>query len=162
VPLPFLRRLVRQSRFSGSMAAAGITKGRHADDSQGDGKAGMQNSGGTGCSLQLRIISGEGLDGLPTAPGQDRIKRALMLPGQKPEFFGQGKGQQEIRGGDLFLKLTLKPSLAFIMLAMRAAAMAAGMRHKDLAFAVLALGQHHRTLRGPAELHDGQRLALAR
>jgi hypothetical protein len=48
------------------------------------------------------------------------------------------------------------------MLAMRAAAMAAGMRDKALMFAVVALRQHYRALRGAALLHGSQSFKLAR
>jgi hypothetical protein len=84
-----------------------------------------------------------------------------MLKGQRSKFFGQGEGQQKIAGGHLFLELALKPLLTFVVLTVRAITVAAGMWHEGLVFAVLTLGQHDRTLRGPAELHGGQRLALA-
>ena len=74
-----------------------------------------------------------------------------MLPGQRPKFGRQGEGQQKILGWHLFVELPFQPLLAFMMLAMRAIAMAAGMRDEDLLFAAVALRQHHRALRGAAQ-----------
>jgi len=73
-----------------------------------------------------------------------------MLPGQRPKFSRQGEGQQKILGRHLFLKLPFQPLLAFMMLAMRAITMAAGMRDEDLFFTTVALRQHHRALHGAA------------
>jgi hypothetical protein len=53
-----------------------------------------------------------------------------MLPGQRAERFGQGKGQQKILRRHLFLELTFQPLLAFMVLAVRTAAMTAGMGHE--------------------------------
>jgi len=55
----------------------------------------------------------------------------------------------------------LQPLLALMALAMGAVAMTAGMRHEALTVTVIALRQHHGTLRGTALLHGGQRFAMA-
>ena len=60
------------------------------------------------------------------------------------------KKTQKILGRHLFFELPFQPLLAFMMLAMVAIAMAAGMRDEDLFFAAVALRQHHRALRGTA------------
>jgi len=67
-----------------------------------------------------------------------------MRKGQPPEFGGQGEGQQKVLGGDLFLDLAFQPLLTLMMLAVRAVAMAAGMRHQFLMRATRALNLHHR------------------
>ena len=73
-----------------------------------------------------------------------------MLPSQRPKFGRQGKGQQKILGWHLFLELPFLPLLAFMMMAMRTIAMAAGMRDEDLLFAAVSLRQQHVALRGAA------------
>ena len=78
-----------------------------------------------------------------------------MLPSQGTQFFGQGEGQQKIVGRHLFFELPLQPLLALVVLAMGATAMAAGMWEEDLFFAVIALRQQHRALRGAALFHGG-------
>lgn len=56
-----------------------------------------------------------------------------------PEFCRQGKGQKKVLGGHLSLQLTLQPLLALMVLAVRTAAMAAGMGHEKLTVALWAL-----------------------
>jgi hypothetical protein len=124
-------------------------------------RMGVQYADGTRLSLQLRVVLREGFGRLPAATGHQAIKCTLMLPSQRTQFFGQGEGQQEILGWHLFFELPLQPLFTFVMLAMGAAAMAAGMRDKTLMFAVLALRQHHWTLRGAALFQGSQRFALA-
>lgn len=124
-------------------------------------RMGVQYADGSGLSLQLRIVVCEGFERLPAATDHQVIEYALMLPGQRAQFFGQGEGQQKIRGRHLFFELAFQPLLALMMLAMGATAMAAGMRDEDLFFAAVALRQHHRTLRGSALFQGGQGFALA-
>ncbi len=85
-----------------------------------------------------------------------------MTPRQCPEFFGQGEGQQEILGRHLLFELTLQPSLAFVVLTMRAVTMPAGVRHEHPAVAVGTLRQHPRTEQRAAALHGRQRLEVGR
>lgn len=113
-------------------------------------RMGVQYADGTGLPLQFRIVLREGFEGLPATPDHQVIQCTLMLPGQRTQFFGQGEGQQKILGRHLFFELPFQPLLAFMMLAMGAIAMAAGMRDEDLFFAAVALRHHHRALRGAA------------
>jgi len=122
---------------------------------------GVQHRDGAGVALKLPVVLRKGFDRLPAASDHQVIQRALLLPGQCPELFGQGEGQQKILGRYLPLQLPLQPLLTLMLLTMGAVAMAAGMRHEALAIAVIALGQHHGTLQGSALLHGGQRPALA-
>ena len=124
-------------------------------------RMGVQYADGAGLALQLRIVPGEGFEGLPTATDHQVIECALMLPSQRTQFFGQGEAQQKILGRHLFFELPFQPLLAFMMLAMGTVAMAAGMRDEDLFFAAVALRQHHWALRGTALLQGGQRFELA-
>ena len=102
----------------------------------------MQDSDGPGYSLELFVILTESPYGLPDALDHRCIQRALMMPCHRSEFFRQGKGQQKILDGQLFLELTFQPLLALMVLAVWAIAMAAGMRREDLAVALGALRQH--------------------
>ena len=106
-------------------------------------RMGVQYADGAGLALQLRIVPGEGFEGLPTATDHQVIECALMLPSQRTQFFGQGEAQQKILGRHLFFDLPFQPLLAFMMLAMGTVAMAAGMRDEDLFFAAVALRPHH-------------------
>lgn len=123
-------------------------------------RMGVQYTDGTRLPLQLRIVLGEGFEGLPTATDHHVIQCTLMLPSQRTQFFGQGEGQQKILGGHLFFALPFQPLLAFVVLAMRTVAMAARIRDEDLFFAAVAL-RHHQALRGAALFQGGQRFALA-
>ncbi len=124
--------------------------------------AGVQDGDGPGIALQLRVVAREGFNRFPTAAGQGGIQRALMLPSQSSEFFGQSEGRQKIIGGYLFLELAFQPLLTFVGLAVWTTTMAAGMGYQDLAFAVIAVCQHQRALRSPAVLHNLQGLTMAR
>ena len=74
-----------------------------------------------------------------------------MTPSHCPKTGRQGEGQQKVLGRHLFVELPFQPLLAFMMLAMRAIAMAAGMGDEDLFFAAVALRQQHWALRGAAQ-----------
>jgi hypothetical protein len=60
-----------------------------------------------------------------------------VRPGERPEFGRQREGQQKVVGGHLFLHLTFQPLLTLMVLAVRAVAMAAGMRHQLLMIAAV-------------------------
>ena len=59
------------------------------------------------------------------------INDFLMSPGQVAQLRWQGKGDQEVSGRQPFFQLIVDPLLTFMVLAMRAASMAAGMRDID-------------------------------
>lgn len=77
-------------------------------------RMGVQYANGTRFSLQLRIVVGEGFERLPAATDHQVIKGALMLPSQRAQLFGQGEGQQKIRGRHLFFEVAFQPLLALI------------------------------------------------
>ena len=60
------------------------------------------------------------------------VEQALMLPGQRAQFSGQGEGDQEIAARHPPLRLPLDPLRALKVLAMRTIAMTAGVRHQAL------------------------------
>ena len=92
----------------------------------------MQHRNAAGRSLKLPIVLTEGAHCLPGTAHHQIEDHALMGEGQRPEFKRHGEGQQKVFGGHLFLYLTFQPLLAFVVLAVRAVAVAAGMRHQTL------------------------------
>ena len=122
----------------------------------------VQDRDGPGASLELGVVFGECLYGLPATAGHQRIQYPLMTPCQGAELFWQGKGQQEVLGRQLFFELAFEPLLALMMLAVRAVAMTAGVWHELTVVTRGALRQHQRTLGRAAALHRRQCLALAR
>jgi len=93
-------------------------------------------------AAKLPVVPAEGAHGVPGAAQQQVVEHALVRPGQRPELGREREGEQEVRGGDLPGELALEPLLAVVVLAVRAVAMAAGMRHQALLGATAALGQH--------------------
>ncbi len=71
---------------------------------------------------------------------------------------GQSESQWKIAGWQLFFELALQPLPALIVLAMRAAAMATGMRDKVL---LVTVRTHQRAACGAARFHRPQRVKLA-
>lgn len=84
-----------------------------------------------------------------------------MAPGQIAQLRRQGEGEQEMAARHLLPDLPFQPLLAFVMLAVRAIAMAAGVGHQTLFVTGTARRQHARRHGRAAVLHGGQRLALA-
>lgn len=85
-----------------------------------------------------------------------------MRAGQRPEFSGQRERQQEIPGGHLLLELAFQPLLAFMVLAVRAVTMAAGVRHQRLVRTFAALELHLEAGLGAAPLHGRERPVVIR
>jgi hypothetical protein len=102
----------------------------------------MQHGNGAGRALQLLVVPAEGAHRLPTAAHQQLIDLALVDKGQCPEFGGQGERHQEILGRHLLLHLAFQPLLTLVVLAMRAVAVATGMRPQCLMFAFGAFDLH--------------------
>ena len=85
---------------------------------------------------------------------------SYALTGQTPEFSGHRKGQQKVLGGHLFAQLALQPLLAFVMLAVRAVAMTAGVRHQPLVFAGAALDLHLGAVLGATVFDGAKRVSV--
>ena len=107
------------------------------------------------------MVLAEGAQGLPGAIHQQVEGDALMLPGNGPEFGGQGEGHQEVVAGHQPLGLPLQPALALKVLAMRATAVSAGVRHHQLLLAAGTLRQHAGSHAGAAARHGVQCFAVA-
>jgi hypothetical protein len=102
----------------------------------------MQNRMCTHLTVEMGITTAKGLHGQPSCSQQKVIGYALMLPEPSPEFIRHCEGQQKIGNWQKLGGLPLDPLLAFKMLAVRAAAMAAGMGNLDRVLTALTL-QHH-------------------
>ena len=76
-------------------------------------RVGVQHRDRAGRALQLSVVLGEGLHRLPARLQEQVVDHALMRPGQRPEFGGQGEGQQEVLGRDLLLQLPFNPCLLY-------------------------------------------------
>ncbi len=103
----------------------------------------MQYRDGAGRALKLLVVLAEGTYCLPTTAHQQFVDDTLVRPGQRPEFRGQGEGQQKVLGGHLLLQLTFQPLLTLMVLTVRAVAMTAGMGHQLLVLASRAFDLHH-------------------
>ena len=112
-------------------------------------------------ALELPVVLAEGAQRLPGALHHPVIHRALAPPGQAAQFRRQGEGDQEIAARHQPAGLPLNPALALKVLAMRAIAVPAGVRHQALLVAGRAFGQHENPRAGAAPLHGGQGVALA-
>jgi len=97
---------------------------------------------------------------LPGA-GHQEIEGDLGMRRNEPaRFRRQREGQQKVVGRDEALHLTFQPLPALVVLAVRAKAMAAGMRNEFLLIAAFALELHHRAGRSAAIAHRGERPKL--
>lgn len=114
----------------------------------------------TRATCQLPVVLAERAQCVPGAVHQSGVEQALMLPNQRAQLGGQGERDQEVAPRHQCLGLTLNPALALKVLAVRAIAVATGMRHYGLLTAVATLGQHGWTQAGAAVLHGIQGLAL--
>ena len=92
----------------------------------------MQHRHRAGAALQLLVVLAESAQRLPSALHQLGVEQALMLPGQRAQFRGQGERDQEIAARHPPLRLPLDPLLALKVLAMRTIAMTAGVRRQAL------------------------------
>ena len=70
----------------------------------------MQHRNGAGRAPKLFVVPAEGAHRLPATAQEQFVGDALVRPGQRPEFGGQGEGQQEVLGRDLLLQLPFNPS----------------------------------------------------
>ena len=107
-------------------------------------RVGVQHRDGTGHTLQLFVIVAEGAHRLPSAAQEQIVDDARVRPAQRPEFGGQGKGQQKVLGWHLLLHLAFQPLLTLMVLAVGAVAMSAGVRHQLPMVTFRALDLHLR------------------
>ena len=121
---------------------------------------GMQHRSGTGGALQLLVVSAEGAHRLPTAAHQQVVNQTLVRKRQHPELGRQRERDQKIPGRHLLLELAFEPLLTLMVLAVRAVAVAAGVRHQLLMIAAAALHLHLGAGLGAAALDGGQCLQV--
>ena len=79
-------------------------------------RVGVPHRNRAGRTLQLSVVLGERLYRLPARLQEQVVDHALMRPGRRPEFGGQGEGQQKALAGHLLLQLTFPPLLTLMIL----------------------------------------------
>ena len=117
----------------------------------------MQQRDRPGRALQLPVVQAERAHRLPAATHQQIVERALVCPGQRPEFGRQGEGQQKVFGRHLLAQLAFQPLLTLMVLTVWAVAMAAGVRDQHLMLASGALDLHLRAGLRAAVFHRRER-----
>jgi len=93
-------------------------------------RVGMQHRYRPGFALEFPVIAAKSLDRRPGGGEQGGIDSARLPESQGPQFAGQGKGEQKILSRHLQAALAFQPLFAFMVLAVRAAPMAAGVRNQ--------------------------------
>jgi len=116
---------------------------------------GMEYGGKSRFASEFSVVSGKGVQGVSDTGKQKGINRLLISPGQIPELRGQGECDQVIRSGQPFVQLLFDPSAAFMVLAVWAVPVAAGMWNIGLCstVSVRTACQHVRTVILPASGH---------
>jgi len=109
----------------------------------------------SGFTSELFVISGKGLQGIPDTVEQKGVDRLLISPGKIPELLGNGECDQVIRSRQPFVQLLFDPLAAFMILAMRAVPVAAGVGNVGQSSTVMVrtARQDVRTVLVPALLH---------
>jgi len=93
---------------------------------------GVQHAHRAGGCAQLGVVVAEGVERVPGALQQQRVHHPLVVPGQAAQLGGQREGDHEVGGRHQRLQLTLQPDLTFVVLAVRAGAVAAGVGYAAL------------------------------
>lgn len=116
---------------------------------------GMQDGGKSRFTSELFVVSGKDFQGISDTGKQKGINRLLISPGQIPELVGQGECDQVIRSRQPFVQLRFDPLVAFMVLAVWAVPVAAGMWNVGLCSTVTVrtARQHVRTVMLPASGH---------
>ena len=115
----------------------------------------MERGSKSGCSAEFFIVPGEGFQGNLDTVKHKGIDGFLVFPCQVPELAGKGEGDQVVFGRKSFVQLIFNPLLIFMVLAMGAASVTAGVR--DISYcATVMIAALHQHLWGkllPALLH---------
>ena len=125
---------------------------------------GMEYGGKSSCSTELLVLLGERFQDILNTGKHQGIDSSLMFPGQIPELFGEGEGDQVVLGRQPLAQLILDPLLVFMVLAMGTVPMSAGVWDIGLFSAVVigTLCQHMRAMLLSALCHVLQCLFMAR
>ena len=121
---------------------------------QGSG-VGMEYGGKSRFASEFSVVSGKGLQGISDTGKHEGVDRLLISPGKILELPGDGECDQVIRGRQPFVQLLFDPLAAFMVLAMRAVPVSAGMGNVGQCSAVMVrtARQHVRTVFLPASGH---------
>jgi len=122
---------------------------------------GVQHRMGTGDPLELGIPAGKGVHRLPGGFEQQVVAAALLAPEQRPQLGRHREGDQEVLHRQQLGQLPLDPALAVRVLAVGAAAVAAGVGNLEAVVAVAAAEHHQVAALAAAAAHRLQGLAMA-
>lgn len=122
---------------------------------------GVQHHGGAQVPMQGLVAQPERGEGLPGEADEEIIGLALMVVDQRTQGRGQGEGDQVVVDRQELGALPFEPSLAGLVLALGAEAVAAGQREDRVAVAVLAVDGGGAQCLGAALLDRRQGLAVA-
>jgi hypothetical protein len=120
----------------------------------------MERGSESGCAAEFFIIPGKDFQGILDTVKHKGIDGFLVFPCQVPQLFGKSEGDQVVFGRKPFVQLIFDPLLIFMVLAMRAAPVTAGVGNISSCTAVMitALGQHLWAMILPALLHGPEGL----
>ena len=117
---------------------------------------GMQHSMGTGAASQLRIPAGKAVNRLPGGFQQQIIGNALVGPEHSPQLCRHRGSDHEIVDRQEFGLLPIELLPAFVVLAVGAAAVAAGMGQGHLIVTAIAFQHNHAAVFIAATTHGLQ------
>jgi len=122
----------------------------------------MEYGSESGCPAKFFIVPGEGFQGVLDTVKHKAIDDFLVSPCQIPKMLGKGEGDQIIFGREALVQLIFNPVLIFMVLAMGATPVTAGVRDIFFFTAVMigALRQHVRAMPLPAMLHGPEGLVV--
>jgi hypothetical protein len=86
----------------------------------------MEYGGEPGCSTEIFIIPDEGLQGILNTVKHQGIDDFLEPPCQVAKLLGKGEGNQKVFGREALVQLVFDPLLSFVVLAMGAVSVTAG------------------------------------
>ena len=86
----------------------------------------MEHGGEPGCSIEFFVVSGKGLQGILDTLKHQGIDGFLVFPSQVSKLVGKGEGDQVVFGRQSLVQLIFDPLLIFMVLAMGAVSVTAG------------------------------------
>ncbi len=157
-PLAFALSFPYSPRLASPLPVCGVDRRRRHDEMDVGmeiqfARMGVQYRDGARRTPQLPIVLAERAQRLPSATQEQIVDRLLVGKGQRAEFGGHGEGDQKVFRRHQPFHLPFQPLLAFVMLAVRAVAMAARMGDQYLMLTRRAADLHLGAGVGTAVFH---------
>ena len=103
---------------------------------------GMEDAGKAGeVSAEEALLVSEPFEGLRRGFEHGLVGEALMRADKRAQGLRNGEGHEEVRSGKLFVKVVMQSLLGFVMLTLRAVAIATGMIDAVVFATAWALGE---------------------